>query len=119
MNRTREIAQMIDKRFNSQSEFARTAGIPLTTLRSILEKGIDGASVSNAIKICNALNIEVEYLNPQNETEPIKQTDEFTESEKQIIYAYRIASGEAQDVVKNTLARYMHEEYADDKSEVC
>lgn len=98
---------MITNKFKSQSEFARVANIPLTTLRSILEKGIEGASVNNAIKICNALNIDIEYLNPKNNAD-IKFQESFNYSNEDInlIESYRKASRDDKAVVDAVLRKY-------------
>ena len=52
----------IIERYHSVRAFALKAGIPYTTVLTILNRGIDKASVNNIIKICNALNISAEAL---------------------------------------------------------
>ena len=46
----------------SVREFSKQAGIPHTTLRSILERGVGNAAIDNIIKICKALGITVDAL---------------------------------------------------------
>lgn len=62
MNKTELIRQLITDTKLTMKAFAQKADIPYTTLRSMLERGIENASVNNVIKICTALNISVEYL---------------------------------------------------------
>lgn len=62
MKKARIISQLIEETGLSVKAFSEKAGIPYTTLRSILERGLGNASVDNAIKICRALGIQVEDL---------------------------------------------------------
>ena len=62
MTKTDLIKEMIANTGMSIKAFAENAGIPYTTLRSMLERGIENASVNNVIKICSKLNISVETL---------------------------------------------------------
>ena len=71
MNKTELIRQLInDSRLNLKA-FAKKADIPYTTLRSMLERGIENASVNNVIKICKALNISIEYLYDMEKTDTL------------------------------------------------
>lgn len=51
--------------------------MPYSTLLSILNKSVGGASLDNIIKICNGLNISIETLNPDSreEKDPSINTD--------------------------------------------
>jgi predicted transcriptional regulator len=49
-------------RYKSILEFSKEANIPYTTVKSILERGIDGAKISSIIKICNTLRISADAL---------------------------------------------------------
>ncbi|MFD0712841.1 helix-turn-helix domain-containing protein [Paenibacillus sp. GCM10027626] len=53
---------LIDKAGLNTKAFAEKAGIPYTTLRSMLMRGVGGASVVNVMKVCKALGITVEQL---------------------------------------------------------
>ncbi len=57
-----KLKKLILSRHKSVLEFATMAGIPYSTVRSILERGVDNSSVINVIKICNALSISVDAL---------------------------------------------------------
>jgi len=56
------LADLIEKQGYSRRAFAEKAGIPATTLQSMLTRGIGGAAVDNVIKVCRALGITVEQL---------------------------------------------------------
>lgn len=62
MKRTEILRGLIDDTGLSLKAFSEKAGIPYTTLRSMLERGIGNASVDNVIKICKALEITIEEL---------------------------------------------------------
>lgn len=62
MERTEVIKNLIDKTGLSVKGFAERAELPYTTLRSILGRGVENASVVNVIKICKALGITVEDM---------------------------------------------------------
>lgn len=62
MNKTDYIKHLIKQKSKNLKEFSEIAGIPYTTLHSILTRGIGNASVDNVIKICKALDISVDSL---------------------------------------------------------
>lgn len=62
IERTKVLKQLIEDSGLNLKAFSEKAGIPYTTLRSMLERGIGNASVDNVIKICRVLNITIEDL---------------------------------------------------------
>ncbi len=56
------IDRLIKEQGFSKKSFAESIGIPPTTLRSMLERGIGKASVDNVIKVCKGLGITVDEL---------------------------------------------------------
>lgn len=62
MDKTEKIKKMIGNTGMNLKAFSEKAGLPYTTLRSILERGVDKASINNILLICKALNIKVEDL---------------------------------------------------------
>jgi repressor LexA len=62
LEKARIIKELIEKKGLNAKVFSEKAGIPYTTLRSILERGVSKSSVENIIKICRALGITVEDL---------------------------------------------------------
>ena len=65
MDKTEYIKELIKNTGLNLKSFAERSGIPYTTLRSMLERGVENASVNNVIKVCRALNICVESLYEQ------------------------------------------------------
>lgn len=60
--RTEIIKKLIDEISPNQKAFAEKIGLPYTTLRSMLQRGIGNASVDNVIKVCKGLGITTEEL---------------------------------------------------------
>lgn len=57
-----ELKQHIKKQYGSLSAFAKVIGMPLTTLDSILKRGVLNSNFSNIIKITDALNLSTDAL---------------------------------------------------------
>lgn len=57
------IKELIRKRgYQSQKAFATKIGLPYTTLRSMLERGVGGTAVDTVLKVCKGLEITTEQL---------------------------------------------------------
>lgn len=57
-----KLKDMILARYGSMVEFAKRIDIANSTLATIMSRGIHKASISNVIKICNALDISTDEL---------------------------------------------------------
>lgn len=62
MRRAEILKKLIEDTGLNTKAFAEKAGIPYTTLRSMLMRGVGGASVDNVIKVCRALGITTEEM---------------------------------------------------------
>ncbi|MNE42516.1 hypothetical protein D3C80_1366430 [compost metagenome] len=62
MRRAEVLKKLIAKTGLNTKAFAERAGIPYTTLRSMLMRGVGGASVDNVIKVCRTLGITTEEM---------------------------------------------------------
>jgi len=60
--RTEILKTLIENSGLNVKAFSEKAGLPYSTLRSILERGVSKTSIDNMIKICDALEIRVEDL---------------------------------------------------------
>ena len=98
------IKELISQKGYSLKDFAKLVEIPLTTLHSALKKGkFGGTALRNVIKICKGLNIQIKDLeNCENYTQ-IKISEEFTPSEKKILYAYKGTDAGTQNAVLKLL----------------
>ena len=89
-----KLKQLILSRYSSVKSFAEENGMPYSTVRSILERGIMNANVENAIKICSALGIRPEIFSPlleiskdESDILPIYNRLEEPRQEKVLSYA--------------------------------
>ena len=62
MSLEQELKDYIKERYGSLSAFCREIEMPLTTLDTILKRGIENANISNIMKITQALNISADAL---------------------------------------------------------
>lgn len=62
MNKTEIVKELIQKTGLNLKAFSQKADLPYSTLRSMLERGVENASVNNVIKVCSTLNISIESL---------------------------------------------------------
>ena len=86
MTREEYIKTLIAEKGYSVKGFAAQIGIPYSTLRSILSSGVGGASVDNAIRICQGLGITVDTL---NKCKISNAEISLSDKEKSLIRAYR------------------------------
>ena len=63
------IKKLIDKTGLSTKAFAEKAGLPYTTLRSMLERGMLKSAVENVIKVCRELGITIEEMEQMEQME--------------------------------------------------
>ena len=67
MTREEYIKTLIKKQGMTMKSFAQKIGMPYSTLLSMLNGMIGGASIDNVIKICNGLGITVDQLQAASE----------------------------------------------------
>jgi len=53
---------LIEKRYGSLNNFCVTNGIPYSTLKSVLERGVNNSTIQSIIKICRPLNLDIDAL---------------------------------------------------------
>lgn len=87
MDKTEYIKELITGTGMSSEAFANECGIPYTTLRSMLERGIENASVNNVIKVCKNLDICVEILYEECDS------PKLTKEEKNLLDNYNSING--------------------------
>lgn len=62
MTTEEKLKQYILTKHKSVLEFTQSIDMPYGTMSSIFRRGIDNSSVTNIIRICNALNISTDEL---------------------------------------------------------
>jgi len=58
MTREQKLRNLILDRFISLRQFAKAADIPYSSLTTLLERGIGGASFDTVIRICRVLKLD-------------------------------------------------------------
>lgn len=81
MTTEEKLKQFILTKHRSVNEFTKSINMPYGTMSSIFKRGIDNSSVTNIIKICNALEISADELANGNIVPVTKDPDEMTRIE--------------------------------------
>lgn len=102
---------MILEKYKSVRAFTMALDMPYSTIDSMLKRGIDGASVVTVLKVCMALDIDIEgLLNDKIVPKvPIRKADAFANLSDQdllIASAYHMASEDDRAVVDAALRKY-------------
>ena len=66
-----ELRRIIETKYNSVRAFSLENGIPYTTMRSILERGIMNAKAETVFKICDILGIDPKSFDNDNSDESL------------------------------------------------
>lgn len=78
MTTEEKLKQFILSKHKSVHEFTQSINMPYGTMSSIFKRGIENSSVTNIIKICNALQISADELAKGNIVLIRKEPDETT-----------------------------------------
>ncbi|MEQ2723354.1 helix-turn-helix domain-containing protein [Phascolarctobacterium faecium] len=119
MTREEFIKQLIKQNGYNIKSFAAAISIPYSTLLSMLNNSIGGASVESAIKICEKLNIPVEILKKENfsNTTKILEKEKLNTNEKEFIKKYRQLTAEQQGAIENSIDYYIKANKKDETTE--
>lgn len=119
MTREEFIKQLIKQNGYNIKSFAAAISIPYSTLLSMLNNSIGGASVESAIKICEKLNIPVEILKKENfaNTTKILEKENLNTHEKELIKKYRQLTAEQQGAIENSIDYYIKANMKDESTE--
>lgn len=69
MSRGERLSRFMKDRDFTARDLSRASGVPYTTIRSMIERDLNNASIDNTLKICKALNISVEDILENNSSE--------------------------------------------------
>lgn len=119
MTREEFIKQLIKQNGYNIKSFAAAISIPYSTLLSMLNNSIGGASVESAIKICEKLNIPVEILKKENfsNTTKILEKEKLNTHEKEFIKKYRQLTAEQQGAIENNIDYFIQVNTKDETTE--
>ncbi|WHY75733.1 S24 family peptidase [Neobacillus sp. WH10] len=74
MNRGEYLSKLIEEKNYTVMSLSKESGVPYTTIRSMIERNLNNASIDNVIKICRVLGVSVESLNkPEDFPDIVKE----------------------------------------------
>lgn len=103
-----ELKALIVKRYGSAKNFALEINMPNSTLDNIFRRGVLNSSVTNIIKICNALEISADELADGkivSRSASAVWASSLTSGETDAIKKYRALDERGKMAVDSTLAR--------------
>lgn len=106
MDKARVLEKLIDETAPSKRAFAEKCGIPVSTLYTILKRGVGGASVNTVMLICKELGITVEELDEMSKGES-KAPYEPTYDDIQSLIARngkKLTLEQKQDIIRTLLS---------------
>ena len=98
-----QLKSLILSKYRSVNAFAKLAGVPGSTLDSMLKGSVMNASVDNVIKICKLLGISADGLG-YGKIVSREQLD-LTPTEVDLIKAYRLLDERGRRTVEDTVKR--------------
>ncbi len=101
MTREEYIKDLIKSKGMNIKEFSNLVKIPYSTVLTMLNNNMGGASVDNVIKICKALNISVDSL--ENKIVDLNKNTTLTYKEIDLIKKYRTIDERGQQTVDTVL----------------
>ena len=96
-----QLKAFILSRFSSVREFSQKIDMPYSTLDSIFKRGIANASITNIIRICEALSISADELAGGRIVSRIP--DSITPDESNLINQYRSLNEQGKEYIRQTM----------------
>lgn len=98
-----QLKSLILSRYRSVKAFAEAAGVPNSTVASMLERGVKKATVGNVLTICKFLGISADGLGDGKIVS--REQLELTPAEVELIKTYRQLDERGQRNVEDTAKR--------------
>lgn len=84
-----DLKAYIKLKYRTIRNFCINSGFSYSTIDNMLKRGISGSSVSNVIKLCDKLNIDVDALSEGEIISKDRMIKYLSDHEKEVINAYR------------------------------
>lgn len=110
MNET-ELRRLIETKYNSVRAFSLENGIPYTTMRSILERGIMNAKAETVFKICDILGIDPKSFDNENSDESL--IDLKSTPAKRVAFDGREFDEDDMNFMNSVMESYFKNKYKD------
>lgn len=99
-----KLKELILSRYKSIRAFTQSINIPYTTIDTMFKRGIGGTSVTTIIKICYALDIDIDALSYNEIIEKSKPLNtKISYQEQNILNKYQILDEKGQHTVNTVL----------------
>lgn len=117
------LKKVIKEQYGSIRAFAISIDTPYSTVDNIFKRGIMGVSIQVVLKICSALNIDIEKI--QDDTLVFKnniQSNPLTTDEQQLLTKYRCLNDRGREKVTEYVddlldnEKYTNEQFPDKES---
>jgi len=122
MKREQIIRQLMDEQGMRVSDIAKKSGIAYSTIKSILEKGVEKASYANICAICKVLGITVNELEQLSEGKRIVRLS-FSQGDLELLDKYTKLDAHGQELVRIILEkeyeRYHHNNTSGERQVLC
>lgn len=89
MTKEEYVKMLISSSGHTIKSFAASINLPYTTLLSMLNRGLGGASIDNVIRVCKGLSITVEDLQRAEDEKNAPVPFYITDHEKLVLTKYR------------------------------
>ena len=101
-----EIKKLILSQYKSLSNFCKQFDFPWSTVKSMLTRGIKNSSIGNVIKLCNALNLDIEELSQGKlVSKPINQ-EKINKDDDYILIACHHETGQLTEDEKEEIKQF-------------
>lgn len=111
MDSTELILKLISEKYKSIRQFSIAADIPYSTVKSGLKAGINGMAVETVIKMCSALDIQMDTLSVSDSAGQ-KEHGRLSADEYYLVERYRSLSSQS----KQEIMDYIEYRYDSDKA---
>jgi hypothetical protein len=112
MDSTELILKLINEKYKSIRQFSIAADIPYSTVKSGLKAGIKGMAVETVIKMCTALDIQMDTLTISDSSSK-KGNSQLSADEYYLVERYRSLSNQS----KQEIMRYIEYRHNTDNVE--
>lgn len=106
-----ELKRIIETKYNSVRAFSLENGIPYTTMRSILDRGIMNAKAETVFKICDILGIDPKAFDDNSDDKNL--IDLKNTSAKKVAFDGREFDEDDLDFMNSVMESYFKNKYKD------
>lgn len=103
MEKAKVLQRLIEENGYSVNKVAKLAGIPQSTLATMLKNGVGKAGVDGVSNVCNVLGITLDDLIRLSRGETIYNREPVIQNEQAHLKKYRLLSDQGKQAIDNTI----------------